>query len=96
MSIVQKIIDLIWGTNLGPVDVNNILVEKASKHNEKLDWQNSIVDLLKALDMDSSLQARQDLALELGYSGPRDGSAAMNNWLHQKVMARLAANGGKF
>lgn len=96
MSIMQRIIDFIWGTHLGPVDVEVILNDKAAQHKEPLDWKGSIVDLLKVLDMDSSLTARKDLALELGYNGPRDGSAEMNLWLHRKVIERLAANGGKF
>lgn len=96
MSIMQRIIDFIWGTHLGPVDVAKILADKAAQHTENLDPHNSIVDLLKTIDMDSSLTARKDLALELGYNGPRDGSAEMNLWLHRKVIERLAANGGKF
>ena len=55
----------------------------------------SIVDLMKALDIDSSLAARKDLAKELGYSGDTNDSASMNVWLHKQVMSKLAANGGK-
>jgi hypothetical protein len=62
---------------------------------EKLDWRQSIVDLMKALKLDSSLGARKLLAQELGYSGALDGSAEMNTWLHRQVMTKLAESGGK-
>ena len=55
----------------------------------------AIVDLMKALDIDSSLAARKELAKELGYSGDTNDSASMNVWLHKQVMSKLAANGGK-
>ena len=57
-------------------------------------WKNSIVDLMKLLDLDSSLAARKELAQELGYSGKLDGSAEMNTWLHKEVMSKLMASGG--
>ena len=58
-------------------------------------WKQSIVDLMKLLDLDSSLAARKQLAQELGYTGALDGSAEMNIWLHKQVMERVAATGGK-
>ena len=67
----------------------------ASKGNPDLNWRTSIVDLMKLLDMDSSLADRKELATELGYTGATDGSAEMNMWLHKEVMRQLAANGGK-
>jgi hypothetical protein len=57
-------------------------------------WRESIVDLMKLLDLDSSLSARKELAQELGYTGALDGSAAMNVWLHKDVMDKLAKSGG--
>jgi hypothetical protein len=77
------------------VDVEKVLTEAASNKKEKLDWRKSIVDLMKVLDLDSSLNARKELAKELGYTGELNGSAEMNIWLHKQVMQRLAANGGK-
>jgi hypothetical protein len=78
------------------VDVTPILDKAAAaKKGEKLEWRTSIVDLMKALDIDSSLAARKELAKELGYSGDSNDSASMNVWLHKQVMAKLAANGGK-
>jgi hypothetical protein len=78
------------------VDVTPILDKAAAaKKGEKLEWRTSIVDLMKALDIDSSLAARKELAKELGYSGDSNDSASMNIWLHKQVMAKLAANGGK-
>ena len=62
---------------------------------EKLDWRQSIVDLMKALKLDSSLAARKLLAQELGYTGALDGSAEMNTWLHRQVMTKIAESGGK-
>ena len=66
-----------------------------AKSQQKLNWQTSIVDLMKLVGMDSSLQHRKQLAAELGYSGDTNDSAAMNIWLHKAVMQKLAANGGK-
>jgi hypothetical protein len=81
---------------MGSVDVADIVDKAAAaKKGEKLEWRTSIVDLMKALDIDSSLTARKELAHELGYTGDTNDSATMNIWLHKQVMAKLAANGGK-
>jgi hypothetical protein len=77
------------------VDVAPILDKAVAAKKEKLEWRTSIVDLMKALDIDSSLGARKELAKELGYAGDTNDSATMNIWLHKQVMAKLAANGGK-
>jgi hypothetical protein len=78
------------------VDVAAIVDKAAAAHKgETLEWRTSIVDLMKALDIDSSLAARKDLAKELGYTGDMNDSASMNVWLHKQVMSKLAANGGK-
>jgi hypothetical protein len=77
------------------VDVAPILDKAVAAKKEKLQWRTSIVDLMKALDIDSSLAARKELAKELGYTGDTSDSASMNIWLHKQVMAKLAANGGK-
>src|SRR5579872_5457283 len=77
------------------VDVAPILDKAVAAKHEKLEWRTSIVDLMKALDIDSSLAARKDLAKELGYTGNTNDSATMNIWLHKQVMTKLAANGGK-
>lgn len=80
---------------VAPVDVAAILTKLASENKEKLDWKNSIVDLMKLVGMDSSLGARKTLAAELHYSGDTNDSASMNIWLHKEVMRKLADNGGK-
>ena len=77
------------------VDVAPILDQAVKAKGEKLEWRTSIVDLMKALDIDSSFSARKDLAKELGYTGDSNDSASMNIWLHTQVMTKLAANGGK-
>jgi hypothetical protein len=77
------------------VDVEDILNKKAQASGQTLNWRSSIVDLLKLLDLDSSLQSRKELAQELDYKGDMSDSASMNIWLHRQVMNRLAANGGK-
>jgi Domain of unknown function (DUF3597) len=77
------------------VDVAPILDKAVAAKKEKLAWRTSIVDLMKALDIDSSLGARKELAKELGYTGDTNDSATMNVWLHKQVMSKLAANGGK-
>ena len=76
------------------VDVAPILDKAVAAKGEKLAWRTSIVDLMKALDIDSSFAARKELAKELGYTGDSNDSASMNIWLHKQVMTKLAANGG--
>ncbi len=78
-----------------PVDVEAIVEKAAASKGEKLAWRTSIVDLMKALDLDSSFAARKQLAHELNYTGDTNDSATMNVWLHKQIMAKLAANGGK-
>lgn len=77
------------------VDVASVLEGLAAKNSQKLDWRHSIVDMMKLLDLDSSLSSRQELAKELHYTGDMSDSAKMNMWLHGEVMKKLAANGGK-
>lgn len=80
---------------LDEADVEIILGKKAAAKGETLNWKTSIVDLMKTLDIDSSLDNRKALADELGYTGDKSDSASMNIWLHRQVMNRIAANGGK-
>ena len=77
------------------VDVAAVVDKAAAANGEKLAWRTSIVDLMKALNLDSSLAARKELAKELNYTGDTNDSATMNVWLHKQVMTKLAANGGK-
>ena len=78
------------------VDVEQVLTGlQKEKGNPDLNWRSSIVDLMKLLGIDSSLDNRKELATELGYTGDKDGSAEMNIWLHKAVMKELAKNGGK-
>lgn len=78
-----------------PVDVAAVLGALAAQKGGKSDWQHSIVDLLKLLDLDSSFGARKELATELGCPADKMAdSAAMNTWLHKAVLQKLAANGG--
>jgi hypothetical protein len=78
-----------------PVDVEASLEKLAAGNTQKLNWRTSIVDLMKLVGMDSSLENRKALASELGYTGDSADSAAMNIWLHKRVMKELAAHGGK-
>jgi 3-oxoacyl-ACP reductase-like protein len=77
------------------VDIEAVLNDMAAKNPQKLNWRTSIVDLMKLVGMESSLQERKELADELGYTGDKADSAKMNMWLHKEVMRRMAANGGK-
>jgi hypothetical protein len=77
------------------VDVVAVLSKLAAQNKEELDWRTSIVDLMKLLNLDSSLAARKQLARELHYAGDMNDSASMNIWLHRQVMQKLAENGGK-
>jgi hypothetical protein len=78
-----------------PVDVSAIMDNLAGRSSERLDWRRSIVDLMKLLNLDSSLAARKELAQELNYAGDTNDSASMNIWLHKQVMIKLAENGGQ-
>lgn len=79
-----------------PVNVDAVLADLAAKNGQNLNWQESIVDLLKLLGLDSSLDARKKLAGELGgYTGDTNDSATMNVWLIKEVRQKLAENGGK-
>ena len=77
------------------VDVTAILDDLATKNSEKLDWRKSIVDLMKLVDMDSSLASRKELAKDLNYTGDTSDSAKMNVWLHKEVIRKISENGGK-
>jgi hypothetical protein len=79
---------------ISDVDVIAHLESMAADSGSQLNWRSSIVDLMKLVGMESSLQERKDLAMELGYTGELAGSAEMNIWLHKAVMRELAANGG--
>jgi hypothetical protein len=77
------------------VDVVAQLEQRAAANPQKLNWRTSIVDLLKLLDIDSSFDARKELATELGCPADLMGdSAKMNMWLHKTVLQRIADNGG--
>jgi hypothetical protein len=77
------------------VDVEVVLTKLADQNDEDLDWRRSIVDLMKLLNLDSSLTARKQLAQELHYTGNLNDTGPMNRWLHKQVMHKLAENGGK-
>ena len=78
-----------------PVDVEAVLTGLAAEKGGPSDWRRSIVDLLNLLDLDSSLDARKELAAELGVNAGAHGSAEQNIALHKAVMRKLAENGGK-
>jgi hypothetical protein len=77
------------------VDVDGILDFMNDQRDQKLNWRTSIVDLMKLTGMDSTLDERRELADELGYTGDKSDTAAMNVWLHQKVLERIRADGGQ-
>ncbi|MGH6779848.1 MAG: DUF3597 domain-containing protein [Bradyrhizobium sp.] len=77
------------------VEIAPILDKAVATKEEKLEWRTSIVDFMKALDIDTSRATRQQLAKELGYTGDANDSASMNVWLHKEVMEKLAASGGR-
>ncbi|MGA7780300.1 MAG: DUF3597 domain-containing protein, partial [Paraburkholderia sp.] len=80
---------------LADVDIAAVMDQFVSESGQTLNWRTSIVDTLKALGVDSSLEHRKKLAQELKYDGDLNDSASMNVWLHKQVMQALAANGGK-
>lgn len=71
------------------VDMEKVLDDMAAKNPQKLNWRNSIVDLMKLVGMESTLQERKELADEMGYTGDKSDTATMNIWLHKKLMERL-------
>ncbi|GAB3768900.1 hypothetical protein GCM10028796_33220 [Ramlibacter monticola] len=77
------------------VDIEKTLDGMAASNAQKLNWRTSIVDLMKLVGMESTLQERRELADELGYHGDKQDTAAMNMWLHKAVMKKLEENGGK-
>jgi len=79
---------------LSAVDLVALMESKATAAGQPLNWRTSIVDLMKLLNLDSSLGARKELATELGYTGDMNDSATMNIWLHKQVMQKVAENGG--
>src|SRR5215813_10785141 len=83
------------GKPISRADLDAMIEKIADEQDEDLNWDKSIVDLMKLLKLDSSLAARKQLAQELGYTGALDGSAAMNIWLHKQVMIKLVETGGK-
>jgi hypothetical protein len=83
------------GKPMSKAEVEAMIEKIADAQDEDLNWEESIVDLMKLLKLDSSLGARKQLAKELGYTGALDGSAEMNVWLHKQVMTKLAESGGK-
>lgn len=107
MSIFSTLVSKIFGqadaktphtpeAGSSSTDVTAILSKLASeKGGGASNWKSSIVDLMKLLDMDSSLEARKQLAKELGYTGDMNDSANMNIWLSKQVMQKLSENGGK-
>jgi 3-oxoacyl-ACP reductase-like protein len=76
------------------VDIGAVLTAMEAKSGQKLNWQTSIVDLMKLVGLDPSLQNRKQLASELGYTGDTNDSASMNIWLHKQVVIKLEENGG--
>jgi len=80
---------------LSDVDVEAVLAQMAAKKGGGGNYKTSIVDLLKMLDLDSSLEARKQLATELNVNAGAPGTAEQNIALQKAVMRELAKNGGK-
>jgi Domain of unknown function (DUF3597) len=76
-------------------EVEAMIAKLPGAQSREYNWKQSIVDLMKLLNLDSSIDARKQLARELGYTGALDGSAEMNVWLHKQVMVQLAKSGGQ-
>jgi hypothetical protein len=80
---------------MSQADLQAQLAQLSAKSSQKLNWQTSIVDLMKLVGLDPSFANRKQLAQELGYTGDTNDSATMNIWLHKTVMDKLAASGGQ-
>lgn len=79
---------------MSEVDVDHVLTRLAEGETQRLDWRHSIVDLLKLLNLDPTLDHRRQLAHELGYTGDPNNTAEMNTWLHHAVIVLLEEHGG--
>lgn len=75
-------------------EVEALLTDVASKYSHPVNWRESTVDLMSMLGIDNSLAERRALPDELGYTGDKQDTATMHNWLHEQVMQKLAASGG--
>jgi hypothetical protein len=93
MGLFRDIVSVMFGRPMTRLQVEQMLMAKAAASPEKLDWRNSVVDLMKLLGMDSGIENRKTLAQRLGYNSAM-GTAAMNIWLHDRIMENLAANNG--
>ncbi|MEM8696667.1 MAG: DUF3597 domain-containing protein [Pseudomonadota bacterium] len=82
------------GKAMSEEELKAVLAKKAAAKGQKYNWETSIADLMRLVDMDPSLDNRKKLASELGYEGELNGSAEMNIWLHARVMEKLAQGGG--
>ena len=91
----QSALSVATGKPMSRDELKAMIEKIAGEQDENYNWDQSIVDLMKLLKLDSSFTARKQLAQELGYRGKLDGSAEMNVWLHKQVMVKLAESGGK-
>lgn len=79
---------------MSQAEVESLLSDMAAKYHHKVNWRESIVDLMSMLGIDNSLAERRELARELGYTGDMNDTAPMNIWLHKQVMRKLGESGG--
>jgi hypothetical protein len=77
------------------VDVVSKLNGLAERNPLKLNWKESIVDLLVLLGLDHTEKALEDLATELNCPASQLSSSFKRNmWLHKTVLQKIADNGG--
>lgn len=76
-------------------EIGRTLADLAAKNPQKLNYDTSVVDLMKLVGMDWSLANRQRLAQSWGYRGDVNDTAPMNIWLHGQIRRKLAASGGR-
>ncbi len=93
-TLVKKLFNYLR-PDMSPDEVKEKFTKLAADDPEKLNWQTSSVDLLKLLDLDSSLEGRKELADELGHEGEFTGTAEQNIWLHKAVLDEIAVRGIK-
>jgi len=79
---------------LTDAELDRVLAQKVGSKGGKFNYKDSIVDLLRLFDIDSSLAFRTKLAGRLGVNAGPHGSAEQNIALHKEVMKRIAQNGG--
>jgi hypothetical protein len=97
MDIIAAVKALVGDKPFTQENVETALTDEATRrlrgdHANSLDWRHSIVDLLKILNLPTSWEVRENLAINMGFPGEatKDNSFEMNVWLHRAIFNQIA------